>query len=263
MSAAAKWDDLAPRVLAGAGMAIVGVGAVVAGGVWIAALAVLLSGLMIWELAAMTAPDRPGEARALGALAALCLAAILWRHAPFALALAFVPPALGALRPRRERLVFLVYGVAVMLTGYGFVALRGGLGLGFLLWLVAVVVASDILGYFAGRILGGPKFWPKVSPKKTWSGTVAGWVGAGLVGAAFTLWAGGPAWLFLLSALTALAGQMGDIAESAIKRRLGVKDSSHLIPGHGGVLDRFDAVIGAILFLILWGFVLPLPQIGG
>ncbi len=263
MSAAAKWDDLAPRVLAGVGMAVVGVGAVVAGGVWIAALAVLLSGLMIWELAAMTAPGRPGEARLLGLLAALCLAAVLWRHAPFALSLAMLPPLAGALRPRRERALFFVYGAAAMLSAYGFVALRGGLGLGFLLWLVAVVVVSDILGYFAGRILGGPKFWPKVSPKKTWSGTIAGWIGAGLVGAAFTLWAGGPAWLFLLSALVALAGQMGDIAESAIKRRLGVKDSSHLIPGHGGVLDRFDAVIGAVLFLILWGLVLPLPQIGG
>ncbi|MCB2121772.1 MAG: phosphatidate cytidylyltransferase, partial [Rhodobacteraceae bacterium] len=63
--------------------------------------------------------------------------------------------------------------------------------------------------------------------------------------------------------LVAFAGQMGDIAESAIKRRLGVKDSSRLIPGHGGVLDRFDAIIGAVLFVILWGLVLPLPQFGG
>ncbi|MCB2121773.1 MAG: phosphatidate cytidylyltransferase, partial [Rhodobacteraceae bacterium] len=71
MSGGATWDDLAPRVLAGIAMAVVGIGALVAGGVWIAALAVLLAGLMIWELAAMTAPARPGEARILGLLAAL------------------------------------------------------------------------------------------------------------------------------------------------------------------------------------------------
>lgn len=259
----AKWDDLAPRVLAGIAMAVVGIAAIVAGGVWITALSVLVTGLMLWELATMTAPDRPGEARALGLIAALCLGVILWRHAPFAMALAVVPPVLGALRPRRDRVVFLLYAFAVMMTGYGFVAFREGLGLGFLLWVVSVVVASDVLGYFGGRMIGGPKFWPKVSPKKTWSGTVSGWIGAALVGVAFTAIADAPGWLALLSPVVAFAAQMGDIAESAIKRRTGVKDSSHLIPGHGGVLDRFDGLIGAVLFLLLWGFALPLPLIGG
>ncbi|MCV2870082.1 phosphatidate cytidylyltransferase [Defluviimonas sp. WL0002] len=263
MSGGAKWDDLAPRLLAGLAMAVVGVADVVAGGIWIEALSIAVTGLMIWELAAMTAPDRPGEARLLGMIAALCLAGILWNHAPFAIALALVPPGIGALRPRRDRAVFFLYGFAVMMTGYGFVAFRGGLGLSFLLWVVAVVVASDVLGYFGGRIIGGAKFWPRVSPKKTWSGTVSGWIGAALVGAAFSAFVGAPSWLFALSALVAFAAQMGDIAESAIKRRAGVKDSSHLIPGHGGVLDRFDGLIGAVLFLILMGFVLPLPVIGG
>lgn len=263
MSGGATWDDLAPRVLAGIAMAVVGIGALVAGGVWIAALAVLLAGLMIWELAAMTAPARPGEARILGLLAALAMVAILWRHAPLMLALVALPGGAGALRPRRDRIVFVIYATAAMIAAYGVVALREGLGLAVILWLVAVVVASDVLGYFGGRMLGGPKFWPRISPKKTWSGTVAGWVGAALVGLAFTAAAGAPGWLFALSALVAFAGQMGDIAESAIKRRLGVKDSSRLIPGHGGVLDRFDAIIGAVLFLILWGLVLPLPQFGG
>jgi phosphatidate cytidylyltransferase len=110
-----------------------------------------------------------------------------------------------------------------------------------------VVLASDVAGYFAGRVLGGPKFWPHVSPKKTWSGTVAGWVLAALVGWAFMGPLGADAGLIGASVLLAFAGQMGDIAESAIKRRRGVKDSSDLIPGHGGVLDRFDALIAVVV----------------
>jgi phosphatidate cytidylyltransferase len=109
-----------------------------------------------------------------------------------------------------------------------------------------------VAGYFAGRILGGPKFWPKVSPKKTWSGTIAGWVGAALVGLAFWAAGLGEAALIWVSPLVGFAGQMGDIAESAIKRRAGVKDSSNLIPGHGGLMDRFDALaFAAILAVIL------------
>ena len=140
----------------------------------------------------------------------------------------------------------------ILWAAHGLILLRGSYGLTFVLWLVSVVIASDVAGYFAGRVLGGPKFWPRVSPKKTWSGTVAGWVLAALVGAAFAFWGGMP-WLVVpVSAVLAFAGQMGDIAESAIKRHVGVKDSSNLIPGHGGVLDRFDAMIAvAALALVL------------
>jgi phosphatidate cytidylyltransferase len=116
-----------------------------------------------------------------------------------------------------------------------------------------------VAGYFAGRSLGGPKFWPAVSPKKTWSGTVAGWIGAAMVGLGFVL-AGHGGWaLVLLSPVVAFAGQMGDVVESWLKRRAGVKDSSHLIPGHGGLLDRFDALIGATVVVMLIGLVFPLP----
>jgi len=115
------------------------------------------------------------------------------------------------------------------------------------------VVVSDVAGYFAGRSLGGPKFWPRIRPKKTWSGTIAGWVGAGIVGALFAGPTGAGLALMPVSILVGFAGQMGDISESAIKRLREVKDSSNLIPGHGGVLDRFDAMLGAaLLVVILW-----------
>jgi phosphatidate cytidylyltransferase len=150
-----------------------------------------------------------------------------------------------------------------MLAGYGLIDLRETGGTTVILWLVAVVVASDVLGYFAGRMLGGPKFWERVSPKKTWSGTVAGWIGAAVVGLVMVL-AAGASWLLVpLSAVVAFAGQMGDIAESWVKRRAGVKDASNLIPGHGGVLDRFDALIGAVVVVLALGLVAPVPGLFG
>ena len=102
-------------------------------------------------------------------------------------------------------------------------------------------------------MFGGPKFWPAVSPKKTWSGTAAGWVGAALVGLVFSINTGVGFQLVIVSIALAMASQMGDIAESALKRKMGVKDSSSLIPGHGGLMDRFDGMLGAALFLLVLG----------
>ncbi|MES2549277.1 MAG: phosphatidate cytidylyltransferase, partial [Pseudomonadota bacterium] len=167
------------------------------------------------------------------------------------------------LTPRRDRRLAGAYALAIMLAGYGLIDLRETGGGPMILWLVAVVVASDVLGYFAGRMLGGPKFWERVSPKKTWSGTVAGWIGAGLVGLVMVL-AAGASWLLVpLSALVAFAGQLGDIAESWVKRRAGVKDASNLIPGHGGVLDRFDAMIGAVVAVLALGLLVPVQGLFG
>jgi phosphatidate cytidylyltransferase len=150
-----------------------------------------------------------------------------------------------------------------MVAGFGLISLRSGAGTPAIVWIVLVVVTSDVMGYFAGRILGGPKFWPAISPKKTWSGTAAGWLGAAIVG--FGFWALGyaSAGILLLSPLVAFAGQMGDIAESWIKRRTGVKDSSNLIPGHGGFLDRFDAMTGAVVLVMLLSLLVTLPLPSG
>ena len=128
-------------------------------------------------------------------------------------------------------------------------------------WLVGIVVVTDVAGYFAGRRLGGPKFWPRVSPKKTWSGTAAGWVGAGIVGGLFAINSGVWVAVFLASIFLSFASQMGDIAESAIKRKMGVKDSSALIPGHGGVLDRFDGMLGASVGFLVIEFAFGFPWV--
>ena len=124
-----------------------------------------------------------------------------------------------------------------------------------------VIMASDILGYFAGKIIGGPKFWPKVSPKKTWSGTIAGWIGAGLVALFYVANGHASGELIGISIAIAIAGQLGDVAESALKRHVGVKDSSNILPGHGGMFDRFDAMLGASLFLLLVGQLIGFPPV--
>ena len=129
------------------------------------------------------------------------------------------------------------------------VALRGDSAEGrtALFWLYAVVWTTDIGAYFVGRAFGGPKLWPSISPGKTWSGAVGGTLlgaGAGL------LFSGATDDSYVLGALglgASLASQAGDLFESALKRRFGVKDSSALIPGHGGVMDRLDGFIAAAL----------------
>jgi phosphatidate cytidylyltransferase len=141
-------------------------------------------------------------------------------------------------------------GIGVALIGLPAVALVWlrsvpELGLGLLLWLLIVVWTTDTAAYAVGRRLGGPRLAPVISPGKTWSGLSGGVLGASLAGA-ITLWALGSERVIHaagLGAAFAVLAQLGDLAESALKRRAGVKDSGSLIPGHGGVLDRVDGFL--------------------
>ena len=260
---AGKWADLRTRVLSAIVMVAVGAVEIWLGGTAFVALVVVLTGVMIWELATMTAPQRRRSPVTLAVAASAALVAALVLRTDIAALFLAVPSVALILTPRRDRRLAGGYALAIMLAGYGLIELRQTGGTTVILWLVAVVVASDVLGYFAGRMLGGPKFWPAVSPKKTWSGTVAGWIGAAVVGLVLVL-AAGASWLLVpLSALVAFAGQLGDIAESWVKRRAGVKDASNLIPGHGGVLDRFDALIGAVVVVLALGLVAPVHGLFG
>lgn len=116
-----------------------------------------------------------------------------------------------------------------------------------ILWLLLVVWSTDIMAYIVGRQIGGPRLAPSISPGKTWSGLCGGMAGAALVGAVMAM-AAGPFRLLPSMALAvglAVVAQVGDLAESAIKRRAGVKDSGGLIPGHGGLFDRIDGLLFA------------------
>jgi phosphatidate cytidylyltransferase len=254
----AQWADLRKRMISAAVLITVGALEIWLGGTSFTILVVLLSAVMVWELANMTAPTRHNTPLLMAAIAGVALALTVAFPDRFSTAFLLAPALALALTPRRDRRLTTLYAVAIMVAGYGLINLRGA-GSQTIIWLVLVVVVTDVLGYFAGRALGGPKFWPDISPKKTWSGTMAGWVGAALVGIGFVL-ADAASWMLVpLSVLVAFAGQIGDIWESWIKRRCSVKDSSNLIPGHGGVLDRFDALTGAIVAVMLLGLVFPLP----
>jgi phosphatidate cytidylyltransferase len=124
------------------------------------------------------------------------------------------------------------------------------------LFLVLLVVwAADIGGYFAGRGIGGPKLWPRVSPKKTWAGAIGGFAGGLVVAGAFAAaGAGKTGPLLALAAFLSVISQLGDLFESAVKRRFNVKDSSHIIPGHGGLMDRLDGFVAAIVAAAILGF---------
>lgn len=257
-----QWADLRPRVLSAAAMLGVGAIEIWLGGWPFLVLVSVLTAVMIWELARMTGRGAAGIPLALAGLAVMALlldegwpSINSWYLFPF-VGLAF------AMTPRIQPMASTVLALAIMIAGHGLFVLRDEAGTAAFLWLLSVVIVSDVAGYFAGRTLGGPKFWPAISPKKTWSGTVAGWIGAALVGLGFVI-AGCGTWpLLILSPLVSFAGQLGDIAESWIKRRSEVKDSSHLIPGHGGVFDRFDALIGAMVAVMILTRFVALP-IGG
>ncbi|MBM3606170.1 MAG: phosphatidate cytidylyltransferase [Alphaproteobacteria bacterium] len=265
-----KWGDLSRRVASTLVLLAIGVLLAVAQGAWLRLGMAVISAITFWELAAMTGWKRParhvtlfGRSRpiALAAIAGVSQAVAL-TGAPMAWLALAVPILLGLPgAARNDRGTYAIFGTAILLVAYGLVGFRESYGLSFVLWLMGVIIISDTAGYFFGRIIGGPKFWAAVSPKKTWSGTIAGWIGACLLGTVLWLAGMGDRSLVWVSPLVCFAGQMGDIAESWLKRRAGVKDSSNLIPGHGGFMDRFDAVTGAVLATMLIGLVTRLPVV--
>jgi phosphatidate cytidylyltransferase len=222
------------------------------GGIYVTALVALSAALMIWEYRRIVLHDLSRRDSGLWAmiLAGVACVVVTGTHSIvygfLAMAAGLIPVAFVV----RRRLRWMLPGLIYITLGMAFlIELRRDPVEGFplVLWLVTVVIAADVGGYFAGRLIGGPKLWPKVSPKKTWAGMMGGLALSTIAGTAFYL--GGHVslpWLVALSVLLALASQAGDLAESALKRHFGVKDSSAIIPGHGGLLDRFDGLLGAL-----------------
>ena len=249
-AAAGAPGNLTLRVVSALVMVPVALAAAMLGGVPFALFVMAVAVLGFWEWTALTPAHDLFWARLLGLA---CLAAGL-----LALALAFTDWAVGLIA---------LPAFLALAAGYRIQASRWlGLGLVYIglpsaalvmlreaeagwvaiLLIFLVVWATDIGGYFGGRQFGGPKLWPRVSPKKTWSGAIAGLAAAIVVGCA-TAWltAGSPIAGALLAAPLSIAAQAGDLLESAVKRHFGAKDSGQLIPGHGGVLDRVDGLFGA------------------
>ena len=226
---------------------------------WPFALFWLLAALLVlWEWIHLVAG--PGHKLMFSASgSALAVAALVeFRDRPVAAALLIVLGGIAALIfVQRERRLWIVAGIGyagMMLLSplllrtdpdYGFLAI---------VLLFAVVWATDIVAYFAGRAIGGPLLCPSVSPKKTWSGAIAGAAGAMAAAVAVAHLFDANRQVFgILGLILSAVAQFGDLLESWIKRRFGAKDASHLIPGHGGVMDRLDGFWAAALVACLIG----------
>jgi len=238
-------------------MLVVGIFSVFTGGLVFEILIALCCGGLIWELVRMLVPEQRSVALQLGGLAGGATLAAALLPPIWTLPLLIAPALVGVSQLSQRRVYYFGFTLWALIAGFGFIWMRNVLGIQWMVWLVSIVVVTDVAGYFAGKLIGGPKFWPRVSPKKTWSGTLAGWISAAALG----MWSAhelgfGPG-LIVLSVLVSMASQAGDVAESALKRKMGIKDSSALIPGHGGLFDRFDGMLGAaamvLIFLTFWG----------
>jgi phosphatidate cytidylyltransferase len=167
----------------------------------------------------------------------------------------------------RERRLWVTAGIGyagALLLAAMFLRADDVLGFAVIVMLFAIVWTTDILGYFAGRAFGGPKLWPAISPKKTWSGAIAGALGAMIVAIAVSGLFGSfnKLAIVIVALLLSVLAQLGDFFESWVKRQFGAKDSSNLIPGHGGVMDRLDgfwaaALAGCLIGLLRGGFDAP------
>ncbi len=259
MKSPEQWSDLRARMLSATAMILVGLLGIWFGGVVFHLLVALICGMMVWELVSMLRGPGQAESWQLGLVTGVAVLASVYLPVGFGLPLLLAPALLGFALLSGNRTIYMSFTALILLAGFGLIQLRDDMGFGWLMWLVLVVVVTDVVGYFAGRAIGGPKFWPKVSPKKTWSGTASGWVGAALVGLIFSFNTGFGMQLVGISIALSMASQMGDMAESGMKRKMGVKDSSALIPGHGGLLDRFDGMLGAAVFLLMVGPMIGFP----
>ena len=257
----AKWGDLGVRVVSAAVLIPAVILDVWVGGIWFNLLIALLAVLMAQEwtvichrqsaaqfalhaAAAMCGALLPLEAGITGALAAI---AVLWA---LSAALSYAENPQGA----KWQYLGVPY---VSLPAMALVILRSDPDYGALaiLWVMVTVWSADTLAYFSGRLIGGPKLAPVLSPKKTWAGLGGAIAGSALAAAIFAAVAGLPDLLALalLAGVLAVVEQAGDLFKSAMKRHHGVKDSGRLIPGHGGIIDRVDGLVAVATAAALIG----------
>jgi phosphatidate cytidylyltransferase len=263
----AKWQDLGVRALSAAVLIPVVLLDIWIGGLWFELFAAFLGILMAHEWTVI-AHGRSTSQFALHALAALCAAFLPREIGPMMTlsvillitAVAYVGVAFG---PRAKSTWCFVGVPYVALPVLALVVLRHDpqWGLHAIIWIMLMVWTADSLAYFAGRIIGGPKLAPKISPKKTWAGMGGAMAGAAIASGLYAWWFAPSVWpLVVLAALLAIVEQAGDIFESAFKRFHGVKDSGHLIPGHGGIIDRVDGLIAVTVVAAMIGFLRHAPS---
>lgn len=250
-----RWSDLGTRVLSAAVLIPAVLADVWLGGVWFRLFVALIGVLMAYEWtrlahgnstvqfplhvsAALCGALLPHEIGISGALAAIAI-------------ITAIASALAQAQPEGRNLWRLLGAPYVGFAAAALVQLRADPAYGFaaIIWILVVVWAADSLAYFSGKVIGGPKLAPAISPNKTWAGFGGAMAGAALASALFALVTGlGAVWiLIVLAALLAVIEQGGDLFKSAFKRHYGVKDTGRLIPGHGGVIDRVDGLVAVAM----------------
>lgn len=265
-------SNLVLRIMSALVLAPVVLLAIWAGGLIFAALVILIAVLGFWEWTQMSGLRSPEWTRyALAGTIAIGLLALYFRQWEIA-AIFLVTPGvaavvIGCAAPPSWWAGMGTFYVALPAAGLIVVRESGAGGLAAVIFIMLVVWATDIAAYFGGRAIGGPKLWPQVSPKKTWSGGLSGLAAALLVGGFMSAWLFGSPRIgdLFTAAVLSVFSQAGDFLESGVKRRFGYKDSGNLIPGHGGVLDRVDGLFGAAavaLLLVAVGAGSILPDLG-
>lgn len=255
-------DDLRPRAISGVVMIVAALTATAFGGFPFLVFWGLAALGVAWEWQRLIGGGRLGW-RVAASVVTLVAAApwALYAHAGISLLILVAGAVAAGVVSDRERRIWT--GAGVFYAGAAMLApalLRASptQGVQAVLWLYAIVWGTDIGAYFGGRRFGGPKLWPAISPGKTWSGALVGAFVSALLGWAITASTvpGGVKFLPLiaLGGVTSAFSQGGDLFESFMKRRAGVKDSSRLIPGHGGLMDRLDGFIvaAALAALVAW-----------
>jgi phosphatidate cytidylyltransferase len=244
-------DDFAQRLVSGLAMGAIAAVCTVLGMMPFAVLVIVVAMLLSWEWGRLV-HGREGDTVIAVHAAAAGGAAVLAAFDKVGLGLLLLPigAILATLLTLGRSSVFSALGVFyVGLPAVSLIWLRSDPQLGLLavFFVIVIVVTTDTAGFVAGRLMGGPKLWPRVSPNKTWAGMVGALAASSIIAALFwfAVPEGSAVRLAATGAMLSFVAQAGDLAESAIKRRFGAKDTSSLIPGHGGVMDRVDGLVAA------------------
>ena len=244
MADAKPKSDLATRSLIGGLLAVAAIGVLWLGGAVLWGLLTVVSCIALIEWAGLVRAHRARLGIGLIVLLVGMSYALpmLWGTDRATLALLLIAAMAMAMFPK----------AALTAVGVGYIGTAAisvlylreqPLGFALALWTLAIVWATDIGAYFAGRAIGGPKLAPNISPNKTWAGLIGGMVAAGIVGALIAKFGHLPTRSLWIAPLLAVAAQIGDLVESGMKRHAGVKDSGKILPGHGGLLDRIDGML--------------------